>query len=102
MSFLLPYIIHGQPFARNFVEVTGATITAAAIAAEIQLREKYTKLFNRRVCVAVAEVDFTFRNRDTGEQTEEQKQAEVRARFATADGFAAYAGRRRKRRNRYA
>ncbi len=67
MTFLLPYIIYGQPAARNFVKVSGDTISAAAAAAEIQLREKYTKELGKRVCVGVAEVDFTFRNRDTGE-----------------------------------
>ena len=66
MTFVLPYLIYGQPFARNFVEITGNTILAAANAAELQLREKYTKLLNRQVCVAVAEVDFTNRDRETG------------------------------------
>ena len=49
------------------MEVSGFdTIQAAAASAEEQLRIKYTKILGRRVCVAVAEIDFTYLDRETG------------------------------------
>ncbi len=81
MKFTLPYIILGEPKSRSFMEVEGfETISAAAASAEENLRKKYTELLKRPVCVGVAEVDFTFRDRETGKQSEEQKRAEVLSR----------------------
>lgn len=66
MNFVLPYIIYGQKPVRSFIEVSAASITAAATSSEEFLREKYAKLFGRKVCIAVAEVDFTHLDRETG------------------------------------
>ncbi len=50
------------------MEVSGFTdIALAAASAEKNLREKYTALLKRKVCVAVGHVDFSNRNRETGE-----------------------------------
>lgn len=94
MKFVLPYIIAGQPKSRSFMEVDGFdTISAAAASCEVTLREKYTKLLKKAICVAVAEIDFTFRDRETGKQTEEQRRAEVLSRAPKP----AYRPQRRRR-----
>lgn len=65
-TFLLPYLIFGQPVARNFVQISAATIELAAEAAEKQLRDKYSKLLKKLVCVGVLHVDYTYRDHKTG------------------------------------
>lgn len=67
MKFVLPYIIRGETPTRSFMEVSGFdSISAAAASAEETLRAKYTVILKRRVCVAVAEVDFSNLDRETG------------------------------------
>ncbi len=71
MKFILPYIIAGQPASRSFMEVNGFdTISAAVASAEEVLRKKYSALLKRNVCVAVAEIDFTYLDRETGKPLE--------------------------------
>ncbi len=65
-TFLLPYIVQGKPIARLFAKVAANTISAAAAMAEEQIRKSFRDKTGERVCVAVAEIDFTFRDRETG------------------------------------
>lgn len=68
MKFVLPYIIAGEPKTRSFIEVDGFfDIALAADSAQKNLTEKYTISLKRRVNVAVAHIDFSNRNRETGE-----------------------------------
>ena len=60
-KFKLPFIVYGSPKQNRFVNVVADTISAAAAKAEEFLRAKFstpTKL----ACVAVAEIDYTFRD----------------------------------------
>lgn len=66
MKFLLPYIVQGEPKARLFARVEGPDISSAAASAEIQIRNHFLTVHKRHVCVAVAHVDFTNLDRNTG------------------------------------
>ncbi len=80
-TFLLPYIIAGQPAEKLFVKVDAANITLAAIKAEGEIRKAHTAELCanlkkelvagevtefKPVRVAVAEIDYMYRDKATG------------------------------------
>ena len=76
-TFLLPYIVSGQPVERLFAKVTAANISAAAAGTEERLRKHWQEKTGKNVCVAVAEVDYTYKNQETGEDLPRPAQAPV-------------------------
>jgi hypothetical protein len=65
--FLLPYIVAHEPTLKRFAKVEAPTIEMGAASACKQLRAHYVAKLGHEVNLAVAEIDYTWRNRETGQ-----------------------------------
>jgi hypothetical protein len=85
--FLLPYIVAHEPGLKRFAKVEAPNIEMGAASACKQLRAHYVKTVGHEVNLAVAEIDYTWRDRETGKPIPRHNPAP------------AYQPRRRRRRN---